>query len=70
MQEIAAERFLRRPEVEAMIGIGTSGLYALMQHPNPELRLPSPVKIGHRCRWRESAIRNWMDRQVERSQVA
>lgn len=70
MQDTIPERFLKRTEVETLIGIGCSGVYALMQDTDPELRFPAPVKIGHRSRWRESAVRAWMERQAQRCEAA
>ncbi|MCB1466929.1 MAG: AlpA family phage regulatory protein [Rhizobiaceae bacterium] len=64
------DRLLKLSEVEHVTSIGCSGIYDLMKHPDPVLRFPAPVKIGHRSRWRESAVREWMARVAERSEAA
>lgn len=61
----ATERFIRRKDVEKLVGIGCSGIYALMQEQDPALRFPRPIKIGNRSRWQESTVRAWMSRQAE-----
>lgn len=67
MTSAAEDRFVKLADVMDAIGVGRSSIYALMQERNPDLRFPQPVKIGHRSRWRESEVRAWMQRQVERS---
>ncbi|MGY6706683.1 MAG: helix-turn-helix transcriptional regulator [Rhizobiaceae bacterium] len=64
------DRLLKRVELERVTGLGCSGIYELMKHPDPALRLPAPLKIGHRSRWRESDVRAWMERQAERCKAA
>jgi prophage regulatory protein len=59
------DRLLRRVEVESVTGLGCSSIYALIDHANPEDGFPKPVKIGHRSRWLESEVREWLGRRVE-----
>lgn len=52
-----ADRFLRRKEVEAMVGLKTSSLYRYMACE----RFPAPLQLGPKLvAWRESDIRAWM----------
>ena len=52
------ERILRRPEIEARIGLSRSTIYQWMK----EGRFPAPVKLGERMvGWRESEIAAWLD---------
>lgn len=67
----ANDRFLRNPEVRALIGVpGNSGLYALMNHPDPDVRFPRPIKVGHRSLWSANSVYEWMERQKARMVAA
>ena len=59
MEECAiADRLLRRPEVEQIVGAGTSTLYKMVR----EGRFPKPIKItAAAVRWRLSEINAWME---------
>jgi prophage regulatory protein len=51
------DRLLRRQDVEAIVGLGRSGIYKKMALD----QFPAPVKLGSwAVRWRESDIRRWM----------
>lgn len=51
------DRLLRRPEVEAMIGLSTASIYRLMRAG----RFPEPVRVGARAvRWRLSALERFL----------
>lgn len=48
----------RRPEVEKLVGLSRSTLYAMMA----EGSFPKPVKLGKRAvGWREQDIVTWLD---------
>lgn len=66
MDNAANDRFLRRTDVQNMVGLGCSSIYALMQEADPEIRFPAAIKIGQRSRWSERAVRDWMARQEAR----
>ena len=52
-----AERLLRLPEVEGLVGLRKSKLYDLVK----QGQFPAPVKLGPRSvRWRASAILKWI----------
>ena len=54
------ERMLRRPEVEAKVGLGRRSIYKLMR----EGQFPLPVRIGPRAvRWSASEIDAWLARR-------
>ncbi|WP_226550773.1 helix-turn-helix transcriptional regulator [Celeribacter naphthalenivorans] len=50
-------RVLRRPEVEHMVGLSRSTIYAMMA----EGHFPKPVRLGRRAvGWREADLRRWL----------
>lgn len=52
------DRILRRPEVEKLVGLSRSTLYAMMQ----EGAFPKPVKLGKRAvGWPESTVIIWLE---------
>lgn len=61
------ERFLRIPEVVAMIGMGRSTVYDMLAAGT----FPAPVKLAVRVvAWRESEVRAWMAAQIAKGQAA
>ena len=62
MPDATPTRILRRPEVEKLIGLRRSWLYAEMSAG----RFPRPVRIGARAiGWRECDILKWLaEREV------
>lgn len=51
-------RILRRPEVEHMVGLSRSTIYAMMA----EGHFPKPVRLGRRAvGWREADLRRWLE---------
>ena len=51
-------RLLKRPEVEAIVGLGTSSRYRLMKAG----KFPRPIRVGTRAvRWRGSDLAQWLD---------
>ena len=58
------DRILRRPEVEAQVGLSCSTLYAMMT----EGTFPKPIKIGKQAvGWRQSAIAEWLEHRTNLS---
>ena len=55
-------RFLRRREVEDLVGLKHSAIYALIR----EGSFPDPIKLGRASRWSEGEVRGWMHSRVER----
>jgi prophage regulatory protein len=57
------DRIYRRPDVEKLIGLSRSTLYAMMA----EGAFPKPVKLGKRAvGWHERDVRDWLNsRSVE-----
>lgn len=52
------ERIFRRPDVEQMVGLSRSTLYATMA----EGTFPKPLRLGKRAvGWRERDLRQWLD---------
>lgn len=61
------DKILRRPEVESVIGLGRSTIYAMMA----EGEFPKPVKIGKRAvGWRESDLAAWLESRQPRTEAA
>lgn len=57
------ERLLRARDVQAMVGLGESGLYKMVA----EGRFPAPVRIsGNMSRWLHSEVVQWIAEQVTR----
>ncbi|MCE8520825.1 AlpA family transcriptional regulator [Ruegeria pomeroyi] len=53
-----ASKILRRPEVEARLGLSRSTIYDWMK----EGKFPAPIALGKRMvGWRESDIEAWLD---------
>ena len=51
------ERICRRPDVEKMVGLSRSTIYAMIA----EGSFPKPVKLGKRAvGWRESEVNAWL----------
>lgn len=68
MQPHTHDRLLDRRTVEGIAGLARASLYALMNHPDPAVRFPKPIKIGEsRVRWSERSIQDWIERQKARS---
>ena len=50
------DRFLRRPEVEADVGLSRSSIYRMIEAEE----FPRPIRIGKRAvAWRASDIEQW-----------
>ena len=55
-------RLLRRPEVEKLIGLSRSSIYAMMERG----AFPRPRRIGQRAvAWDEGAIEEWLATRAE-----
>lgn len=51
-------RIYRRPDVEHMVGLSRSTLYAMMA----EGTFPKPIKLGKRAvGWREADLLSWLE---------
>jgi prophage regulatory protein len=53
-------KIMRLPEVKAMVGLGTTAIYALIK----KGEFPKPVKIGRASRWVEQEIQEWIMERV------
>jgi prophage regulatory protein len=55
------DKLLRRHEVEDLVALRRSAIYALMS----ENKFPKPLKVaGRAVRWRQSDIAAWISEQV------
>lgn len=62
----AGERLLRKPEVLARIGLGTTSLYAQIKAG----RFPRSLSLGGRAvAWRESEVENWIAERIAEAQA-
>lgn len=58
------ERFLRVRDVAALVGLGHSQIYALVQ----EGRFPAPLVLGPKyTRWLASEVRAWMRDRLQQA---
>ncbi len=56
--QVAIDRLLRRPDVEALTGLARATIYQQMATG----RFPRPVKVGKRAvAWPKSAINDWIE---------
>ena len=54
-------KILRRPEVEKIVGLSRSTLYAMMA----ENTFPKPIKLGKRAiGWSDNVIAGWIDERT------
>jgi prophage regulatory protein len=61
---IAGERLLRKPEVLARVGLGTTSLYARIK----EGRFPAPISLGGRAvAWSSSSVESWIADRIAES---
>lgn len=57
-------RIMRRPEVEKVIGLSRSAIYAAMDRGD----FPRPVQIGRRAvGWKSNDVIGWLDKRPESS---
>lgn len=62
--QIFQQKILRRPEVEATIGLGRSSIYAMMDAGT----FPRPIRLGQRAvGWIESEIQAWLRDRISAS---
>lgn len=56
----AQERLLKREEVEQMLGIRKTHLYAMIERGE----FPRPIRVGaNAVRWKLSTVSEWIERQ-------
>jgi prophage regulatory protein len=59
--QIMTVKILRRPEVEKIVGLSRSTLYAMMA----ENTFPKPIKLGKRAiGWPDNVIAGWIDERT------
>lgn len=58
---------LRPKELADRLGVTVRHVHRLVQHPNPEIRLPKPFKIGGATFWLYEDVLGWIERQAERN---
>lgn len=61
-----ADRFMRRPEVEKVTGMGRSRIYALMSAGE----FPLPFKLGRAVHWSANEVRDWIEQQKANRRAA
>jgi prophage regulatory protein len=63
----AAERFIRLPELEQLIGFKRSTIYRMVA----AKRLPAPIRLGaNTVAWQLSTVQKWMADVIESNQQA
>ncbi len=59
-----SRRILRMPDVQGMIGLSRSTLYAMLA--DDEDPFPRPIKLGKRAiGWDSSAIEEWIEMKIK-----
>ena len=58
---------LRPADVAAAVKVSRRTVYDLIDHADPDVRLPAPFKIGRGTFWRAAEIEAWIDRQAARA---
>ncbi|MAO14396.1 hypothetical protein B9Q17_01875 [Marinobacter vinifirmus] len=60
------DRVLRRPEVTAIVGLGTTKLYELIG----KGQFPKPIRLSERSvGWLESEVQGWIKERAERREA-
>ncbi len=58
------DRFLKRKEVESLVGYSKASIYRLID----QGKFPKPIPYNSRCvRWRESDVVAWQQTKVEQA---
>jgi prophage regulatory protein len=66
MSATGAQRFLRRPEVEALVGLSRARIYQKVAQGT----FPAPIKISDRAvAWSEASIINWQEERIAASDL-
>ena len=53
-------RFIRLPQVKAMVGLGTTAIYDKIK----KGEFPRQVKLGRVSGWVESEVQDWINQQI------
>ena len=53
-------RFIRLPQVKAMVGLGTTAIYDKIK----KGKFPRQVKLGRVSGWVESEVQDWINQQI------
>lgn len=56
------ERLLKLPQVESLVGLKKSKIYALIQSG----QFPVPVKVGRASSWLEGEVQTWISEHASR----
>ena len=62
MSVASMERLLKLPQVEGLVGLKKSKIYALIQ----DGRFPVPVKVGRASLWLEQEVQGWIAEHASR----
>lgn len=59
------DKIYRRPDVEALVGLSRSTIYAMIA----DGTFPKPIKLGKRAvGWRQSDVLTWLDNRTNEAQ--
>lgn len=59
------ERLLKLPEVESLVGLKKSKIYALIQ----QGAFPLPIKVGRASSWLEGEVQHWIAEHASRRTI-
>ena len=54
------QRFIRLPQVKAMVGLGTTAIYDKIK----KGEFPRQIKLGRLSGWIESEVQDWISQQI------
>jgi predicted DNA-binding transcriptional regulator AlpA len=67
--KVSSPLALRPQGLADRLGVSRKHIYNLVNHPDPDVRLPKPFKMGRATFWKMSDISAWIERQAARTAV-
>ena len=65
--KVSSPLTLRPQGLADRLGVSRKHIYNLVNHPDPDVRLPKPFKMGRATFWKMSDISAWIERQSARA---
>lgn len=65
MSDATMERLLKLPQVEGLVGLKKSKIYALIQ----TNEFPVPIKVGRASSWLEREVQAWIGEHASRRTI-
>ena len=58
---------LRPKDLADRLGVTVRHVHRLVKHPDPDIRLPKPFKVGRATFWKYEDVLAWIERQANKS---